>query len=298
MKTALIAVVILCALWLSGCDKQTEESVSKTAEIVVSDISENMDIAAFPITVCGVHLDKAVEKAVSLSPAITEIIGELGFEDKLVGISGYCDFAKELPRFGSSENPDLEGIIKLAPDAVFTLSALSERDSYVIEQAGIAVITPKVPITVEDRSQLYSDIAYAFYGNETDGNIVKAEKAGENAGNALKKSAANVKLSGFLYITEKFTVAGTDTFESAVLSLSGNNLCAKTGYVPISEIGDVHSNSLVIDDALTLDDIAKNDTLSKLAENAKVYFVDSQGFERPSARTKQIFERLSGVTSE
>lgn len=294
------ALVMFAALTLlMGCDKKAEES-SEASEIVVSETSDT-ETAAFPVTVCGTVLEKAAERAVSLSPAVTEIVRELGFGDRLIGISGYCDFPEnpDIPRLGSSENPDLDGIIKLSPDAVFTLSALSERDAYVIEQAGIAVVALKVPLTVQGRTELYTDIASAFYGAETDGEVTKAEKAGGASEDALKSAAAGVELGGFVYITEKLTAAGPDTFESAVLSLSGNNLCKSEGYSEISVLGGVHPKSLVVDDALTMDDIAGSDALSALAEGADVYFVESSGFERPSARTEQVFGKLkSAATSE
>lgn len=289
----LVCFTLCGALLLSGCDKNDGES-SRITEIVVSDFPSDTENNDFPINLCGEKIEKAVEKAVSLSPAATEIICELGLEDKLVGTSSYCDYPDglSLPRLGSSENPDIDGIIMLAPDAVFTVSALAERDSYVLEQAGIAVIKLGIPVSIDGYAELYSDISAAFYGNAYDGGIKKAEKIGEEAKEKLCHASEKVRLGSFLYITEKFTAAGTNTFESAVLSLSGGNLCVKDGYISVEELKDIQPDSLIIDNKLNEDDIMGNEFLSKLAENSSVYYVDRQFFERPSYRTVKVFEQI------
>ena len=188
--------VIGSTLLLTGCDREGEES-SAPSEIVVSggDISEPEKLP-FPITTCGVRLEKAVERAVSLSPAATEIICELGFQGTLVGVSGYCDYPSlSVQKVGSTENPDINAIIQLRPDAVFTLSALSEREAYSLEQAGIAVLTADVPTNMEGYTALYRDIASAIYGRElTDSQkeVSKALQVGKDARSALERSAQSV----------------------------------------------------------------------------------------------------------
>ena len=155
----------LCVFLLTGCDRGGES----LGELVVSSqpVSEQ-ERSAFPAQVCGVELRAAAERAVSLSPAVTEIICELGFKDKLCGVSSYCDYPEGLTAtaLGSTENPDIDGIRALSPDVVFTLSALSERDTYELTSVGIAVIPLTAPRTLAEYAALYSDIARAFYGAE------------------------------------------------------------------------------------------------------------------------------------
>ena len=159
-----VCTAILGAFLLSGCE--TEQQIP--SEISVTESTEIDESLPFPAVICGVTLEKAVEKAVSLSPAVTEIICEIGFQSRLVGVSDYCDFPENLSlkTLGSTENPDLDGIIKLKPDAVFTLSLLSEREIYKLNQAGIKVLTLKAPRNLEEYSALYKEVSAAFYGNE------------------------------------------------------------------------------------------------------------------------------------
>lgn len=60
---------------------------------------------------------------ISLSPDITEIIAHLGLQSQLVGRSSECDFPSSLqtlPEVGNSVSADIEKIISLNPDLVFT----------------------------------------------------------------------------------------------------------------------------------------------------------------------------------
>ncbi len=291
-----LQAVLLCwVILLCGCD--LDESLP--SEIVVSD-GESEQTAVFPVEVCGVVLDKAVEKAVSLSPAVTEIICELGFRNGIVGISSYCDYPEGLSavRVGSTENPDINSIIALKPDAVFTLTPLSEREAYALGQEGIAVLTAEAPSNMDGYSDIYSQIAAAFFGKELDGDGErKSVKAGSDAQAALEKAAAGTEIGSFVYITEKLTVAGADTFESSVLGLSGENVCTRSGYVTLQdyweELTELSPEYMIVDNALTEEELRDSATLTKLLETGtKLRFVSSRCFERPTARTAEVFAEI------
>lgn len=283
-----VSGALLAVILLSGCSE--EEKLP--SEISVSSVTEIEESAPFPALSCGVKLEKAVEKAVSLSPAATEIICEAGFREKLVGVSDYCDYPENLglPKLGSTENPNLDAIIKLKPDAVFTLSLLSEREIYKLNQAGIKVLMPKTPCNLEEYAALYKEISAAFYGNEQTDSLKGGTKAldeGKRARARLESAAKDVKTESFVYVTEKLTLAGADTFESAVLSLTGENLCKSEGYVPANGEQPAY---IIASNKLTYDELAADEAFSTMIYNgAKVVFVNSERFERPSARTGEIF---------
>lgn len=63
----------------------------------------------------------AEARIVSLVPSFTEILFAIGAQDRLVGVSSYCDYppeAKELPRVGGYFDPNYEAIIALRPNIV------------------------------------------------------------------------------------------------------------------------------------------------------------------------------------
>lgn len=291
-------LLTFAVLFTVGCDGDE----STPSDIFVSNGSSQTERAEFPVEVCGVTLEKAVERSVSLSPAATEIICELGFRNTLVGIGSYCDYPVDLAvkRVGSTENPDLEAIIALEPDAVFTLSPLSERETYLLGQSGIAVLTAKMPSHLSEYQDLYSDIASAFYGKTLldDGVTKRSDKIGTDAAEALESAAAALTLGSFVYITGKQTIAGNGTFESAVLGLAGDNVCTRTGYITLDdyyeELRTLEPLYMIADRSLTEDDLRKSATFTKLLNNGtKLLFVNSQYFERPTARTAEIFDQLT-----
>lgn len=294
-KLKISALLLSFLILITGC----ESTASLPSEIIASD-DQSEQSAAFPFEVCGVTLDKAVEKAVSLSPAVTEIICELGFQSRLVGIGSYCDYPTSLsaPAVGSTENPDIDKIIGLKPDAVFTLVPLSEREIYTLGREGIAVITASVPSDVDGYAAMYSEIASAFWGKETaEDGARKYDKIGSDARAALENAASKANIGSFIYVTEKMTVAGGDTFESSVLGLAGENICSRSGYVTMQEyweeLTDLSPDHMIADSSLTEEQIRTSATLTKLLETGtKLKFVSSRCFERPTARTAEVFEQF------
>ena len=298
----ILAAAICGVMLLTGCDNTQQEP----SEIVVSDGISDPAPVLFPCDSCGGTLESAVQKAVSLSPAATEIICELGFKDRLIGISSYCDYPEGLSAkvVGSSENPDIDAVIELKPDAVFTLSPLSEREVYALNQAGIAVLSAPVPVDVEGYSALYREISAAFYGKETaEDGARRSVKTGSDAREALEKAAGEVRTESFVYITGKLTFAGTDTFEGAVLGLSGENVCTHSGYISLEdyweELRERSPAYIIADDSLTEEEIRESATLTLLLETGtKLRFVSSRCFERPSARTAEVFAALKNGESQ
>jgi len=64
------------------------------------------------------------QRIVSFGPNITEILFALGLEEKVVGVSNYCDYpeaAKLKAKVGDAFNPSLEKIVELEPDLVLTV---------------------------------------------------------------------------------------------------------------------------------------------------------------------------------
>ena len=68
-------------------------------------------------------------RVVCMAPAFTEICFALGHGDAVAGVTDYCDFpdaARRLPRVGGFLNPNLEAIIRIAPDLVLLVPEEAE----------------------------------------------------------------------------------------------------------------------------------------------------------------------------
>ena len=60
-------------------------------------------------------------RIISLAPNLTEILYDLGIENRIVAVTDYCDYppsARTKPKIGGFANPSLESIVSLRPDWV------------------------------------------------------------------------------------------------------------------------------------------------------------------------------------
>ncbi len=95
---------------------------------------------------------------ISLAPATTEILTELGITDELVAVDLYVGAGYEtLPAFDAFA-PDIEAILALEPSVVFVsgMTDFSGKDLYTpLIDAGIEVVNIPTPATIDG---IYTDI--------------------------------------------------------------------------------------------------------------------------------------------
>ncbi|HHN65629.1 MAG TPA: cobalamin-binding protein [Nitrospirae bacterium] len=63
----------------------------------------------------------AAKRIISLAPSLTEILFTLGLDERIVGVTSFCDHPPEAlkkPKVGGMTNPSLERIVRLRPDLV------------------------------------------------------------------------------------------------------------------------------------------------------------------------------------
>ena len=99
-----------------------------------------------------VAVPMTVRRIVSLAPNLTEILYDLGVQDRLVGVSNYSDYppaAKTKPRIGDPIEPSLEHVLAQRPDLVLATTAINRRETVeALEKLGIPVYATD-PRTVE-----------------------------------------------------------------------------------------------------------------------------------------------------
>jgi cobalamin transport system substrate-binding protein len=85
-------------------------------------------------------LSEPADRVVSLAPSNTEIIFWLGAEEKLVGVTTFCDYpaaAKKKPKIGDFATPNIEKIAAADPQVVFATGGL--QDSVVKSLTGLGI---------------------------------------------------------------------------------------------------------------------------------------------------------------
>lgn len=119
-RSRLLLAALLCGLLAGGV----------SAETVVSDERGHSFSFATP-----------PQRIVSLLPAITEMVCELGACDRLIGVDRYSNHpasVRDLPRLGGMDDTPLEALIRLKPDLV--LAAGSTRLLPRMQNLGLRVM--------------------------------------------------------------------------------------------------------------------------------------------------------------
>ncbi len=103
------------------------------------------------------------KRIVSISPAETEALFALGLDQQIVGVSEYDDYPEQVKtkaRIGGVSKPDVEAVVALRPDVVFTGISSSEALVKELRAAGIPIFktTPKTIDDVMSNIELYGKI--------------------------------------------------------------------------------------------------------------------------------------------
>lgn len=93
------------------------------------------------------------ERIVSLAPSVTETLFAIGIDERIVGVTSYCDYPPEAIRkekVGDTMRPSIERIVALKPDLVIASTA-SQLEQFVrnLDQVGIPIYVSN-PQNIED----------------------------------------------------------------------------------------------------------------------------------------------------
>ncbi len=170
-----------------------------------------------------VVVPSAPRRVVSLAPSVTEAVYELGFGDRLVGISDFCrppQGARPIARVGGMLNPSLEAIRELHPDLL--IATTSGNDPALQSQAealGVALYTVHTP---DVRSTLWTLEALAdLLGDPGRGVRLAADL--RHRLDEVRDRVAHVRPARVLYIVwgEPLTVPGRPAFLTDALRAAG-----------------------------------------------------------------------------
>jgi iron complex transport system substrate-binding protein len=75
----------------------------------------------FNTTLLTLSCAEPPNRIISLAPSTTEILFAAGLEERIVGVTSFCDYpeeAKHKPKIGGMSNPSIEAVLILKPDIV------------------------------------------------------------------------------------------------------------------------------------------------------------------------------------
>lgn len=273
---SLILAALAAAAVFSGCSEVEE----KPPEITEAAVEE---VRPYPVTIGSLVFNAAPETVGSLSPAITDIIAELGFADKLVGVSSYCDYEgkpSNIADLGSSANPDADAIIKAAPTLLISHSPIAKKDISAIESAGTRVLIIPAPSSVDELYELYHDIYRVFQGSDEN-----EETAVSACFEKLERSFNDHSgvLGDYFYImSSKLAFASDSSFSGEFFSHLGKNAAANEEGISLSK-----DRLIELDPEYVI--IPSGMKLSRLPEELSA--VQNNKVVRLDKETEQLLER-------
>ncbi|PIP38479.1 MAG: cobalamin-binding protein [Desulfobacterales bacterium CG23_combo_of_CG06-09_8_20_14_all_51_8] len=253
-----------------------------------------------------VNVPESPKRVVSLAPSITEIIYDLGCEDRLKGVTTYSDFpeaAKALPKVGSYVYLDLEKIVSLKPDLCIGIKDGNPKETVMrLEALGIPVyaVNPRSLATIHSTVIEIGDLLEA---------PAAARRVADTMQERLDHVRRKVQTAGprprifFQIGIAPIVSAGSDTFIHELIEAAGGvNLAGTyTGYPRFSfeEIVAAGPDMLIITsmDREQAFEEARN-TWRKwhtipAVKNDRIFLVDSNLFDRPTPRLMDGLEILA-----
>lgn len=243
--------------------------------------------------------DAGVEKIVSLSPTVTEIIYAIGGGDKIVGVTSYDDYPDDVFNktiVGDTMDPDVEAIISLEPDLVYASVFLSEDAKNAISDAGIEVVTVADGENLEDMIAHVSEIADKI-GMSDEGNALAqglSDRVAEVVDNTVDSEVSVYYVVGYGEYGDY--TAGEGTFINDMIVKAGAinaGAVAGTGY-SISQEAILEADPDILLVPYWATDIADYEPYASLTavREGHVVYVDNNLYDRQGPRNIDAIEQL------
>jgi iron complex transport system substrate-binding protein len=250
-----------------------------------------------------ITIESEPEKIVSVAPNLTELIYELGAEDKLVGRSDYCDYPAEvadIPSVGTIYEPNIETIIEMEPDVVVVSTHFDDENTAKLEELGIPVVTLYEETDVEG---VYDMIT-------TFGTLINKNAEAAQCIADMQDTIADVeaKVDGLDKPTVYYVVsygeygdytATGETFIAGMIDIAGGDNIAKdaTGWsYSLESLIEADPDIIVISE-YSKDDFMSQEAYSELSavKNGNVYTLDTNMLDRQGYRNAEGILELAKI---
>ena len=299
----LLALLIIALVGCAGA-KAPEASESVGVAVpkpvsVVDDAGRTVEIARTP------------QRFVSLAPSNTEILFALGLDDKVVGVTDFCDYpeeAKAIEKVGGIE-PNLEKIVALNPDLVLAIggSPAQVEKATEMEKLGLTVLVLE-PGDIEGIMANIELVGKAAGAEKEASELVtEMRKRFDDITARVKGAESRPKVFFELDATDpsKPYTPGPGSFIDALITLAGGSNVgagAKMQWAQLSteEIIAQDAEVIVLGDAnygVTAEMVKERPGWSVITavKNAAIYPIDDVLVSRPGPRIIDGLEALTRI---
>lgn len=251
-------------------------------------------------------------RIISLSPGTTEILFALGLDEEIVGVSTFCDYpalSQTKPKVGTFSSPNMEVIVSLKPDIVFSTGLEQALAVKELKQL-------KLNVFVSDPS----NIAQLFESIKKIGELTGREKEAQGLISRMKndidevnskRAALSFSLKPKVFIEiwhSPLMTAGSGSFIDELITLAGGENIAydtKRPYSYFSEELLIKRDPDYIILGYMQTEVPQNsmkrrfgwENISAVKNNRLINDIDPDIILRPGPRItsglKQLFERLA-----
>jgi iron complex transport system substrate-binding protein len=283
--------------------------------LLVSSNAVNYPLTIIDITETAVTIPQEPQRIISIAPSNTEILFALGLEDKIVGITNYCNFPEEtknIEKIGETFPLNLEKIVSLKPDLILAYAGqLNEIPR--LRELGLKVIVIE-PLNLQETLKSIQMVA-TIGGIPEKGNIL-VENLSQRI-DQIKTEVSNLEITkkpkvfiGGIY--ETIWTPGEGTLFNELISLAGGiNIAAGfSGWAKINPEFIVKEDPDIIiipigamnpgDELKIKENIYQRPGWSNLSavKTKKIFIVNEDLFFRAGPRIVDGLERLYKIFYE
>ncbi|MDD3840663.1 MAG: ABC transporter substrate-binding protein [Clostridia bacterium] len=299
LKNILVLFVVIALIFVSvGCANNQNSSDDLNGETEVMD--EETSIELIDMTGEKVIMNKSPEKIVSLSPANTEILFDLGLDDKIVGVTEYCDYpeeAKNKQKVGDFDGPNIEVITSIMPDLVVAGGYMHEDAISQLKDLGIVVISSEA----NDFNDIYNSIEMIGKATATEDRAEQIVAQMKSKVDEIKNRVKDKKKPKVFFIveygTDLWTVSKGSFMHDAIEICGGINI-AQDGETPwckysMEKVVEKNPDAIFITkhvgdiEQIKKDDVLKNTDAMK---NQKLFVIDDNIIVRGTPRIVEGLE--------
>lgn len=307
-KLLSLLLVVIMIFSLAACNKKGSNTPVSGQEGVNTDGNpEDSRNTVYPFKFTDdsgkeIVLDKAPDKVASGSPAITEIVFAVKGEDKLVGVTDFCNYpekATKIDKTGDYNGPNIEKLIELGTNLYIT-DHVADDAKKLLEDAKITVVI----LAAKNYKDVYNKITLVgkmFNKNAEAESILIEMKAREEA---LLNAINEVKSKRVFYEVwhEPLMSTGPGSFIDEMIKMLGSENIASdatSAYADFSVETLIERNPEVYltanDGMKTVEDIKARTGYDQIdaIKNDRIYFLDPDIISRPGPRIVEGLEILA-----